>query len=271
MTLHVNAQTHNRGTVMIQEVLITPLIAAKWLSKNPSNRPLRPVLVKQYADDISAGKWQQNGETIKKSEDDELLDGQHRLHAIVRAQVPVKMLVVTGLSRNSFQTIDTGMRRTVAQLLTISGKPNAAVLGAIGRWLILLENKSDQQRPVSSQAIFDAIQRHPLSAHFASRHTDARIKALLVSASQAVMVLAAEKYGQEIPDSFLDAFMSGEGLRKGDPVFELRERLIQNASRVAKLNTNTVVAITIKAVRAYATQRTIGVLRWSPNEEWPSI
>lgn len=86
-----------------------------------------------------------------------------------------------------------------------------------------------------------------------------------------VMVLASEKYGQQIVDDFMNAFGSGEGLKKADPVYELRERLIANSTRVAKLTLQTVVAITVKAVRAYAQSKTVGVLRWSPNEEFPEI
>lgn len=259
---------------MIQELIITPSVAQDFLARNTTNRPLRQGLVSTYAADMLKGNWQHNGETIKTSVTGNLLDGQHRLHAIIKANIPVKMLVVTSLPEDSFRTIDTGMRRTAGQILGLSGKHNAAIQASIGRWLVFLESKGTAnicRTAVTTQQIFDTLERHPLAAHFASRHSEKGIRSLLASATGAVMVLAAEKYGQDVVDSFLDQFSLGESLKKGDPVYELRERMIQNASRVAKLTTASIVAITIKAMRAYAAQKTIGLLRWSPNEEWPEI
>ena len=83
--------------------------------------------------------------------------------------------------------------------------------------------------------------------------------------------MAAEKYGREIVDDFMVRFESGEALKKSDPVYELRERLISSKSRISRMHIDVVVAIAIKAVRAYAAGKTIGVLRWSPAEEWPSF
>lgn len=261
-------------SISVQEINITPALASSWLARNKRNRPLRSGLVNTYASDIAAGKWQQNGETIKQAASGDLLDGQHRLHAIIKAAVPVRMMVVSGLADDTFHTIDTGMKRSAAQLVALSGRHNAAIQAAVARWLVMLDNHKPRvmaKSQTTSQEIFDALERYPLIPHFSARQTEKGTRSLLPSASQAVMVLAAEKYSQLIPDSFLDAFSSGEGLKKGDPVFELRERLIQNSARVAKLTTQTIVAITIKSLKAYATQRMVGVLRWSPNEEWPEL
>lgn len=253
-------------------VLVTPKLAQEWLAKNEGNRPLRPPVVQLYATDMAAGKWQMNGETIKLAVSGRVLDGQHRLQAIVKTGVSVQMLVVFDLPEDSFQTIDTGMRRSMAHILGFSGVQNCGVLASIGRWIAILGHGSEYTRNnVSSQTVLDMIQQHPLSHHYATKFTNSAIKALLPSACGAVMTLAAEKYGQDVIDLFLSNFASGEGLKSGDPVFELRERMIQNRARVAKLQTPTVVALTIKAVRAYASQRQVGLLRWAPSEEWPTL
>jgi len=260
------------STHKIQEMTITPQLAASWLAMEGKNRKMNIGLVNVYVRDMLADQWQLNGETIKRAVDGTLLDGQHRLHAIVRAGISVRMMVVSGLDADSFKTIDTGMRRTTAHLAGIAGMKNAATQASIGRWLVLLtDSASATRRSVTSQQVFDALEQHPLAGHFAMRNCEKRIKRLMPSACSAVMVLAAEKYGVEVPDSFMSAFSSGENMNRGDPAFELRERLIQNAARVAKLTTNTIVALTIKAVRAYATQRSVGVLRHSPGEGWPEL
>lgn len=255
--------------------IITPTMAAEWIKLNTINRPLNHGKIADYACDMKNGKWQYNGETIKISCDNRILDGQHRLLAIIRADVPIKILVVRGLAADSFKTIDTGMRRSAAQILGLSGKKHSTIQAAIGRWIILIETKTNDvssRKSVTTQEIFDVLVRHPMVPHFASTISSNRsIRGLLPSASGAAVVLAAEKYGQDIVENFLAEFSDGQGLKKGDPAYELRERMIQNSSRVAKLTTSTIVAITIKALRAYATNKTIGVLRWSTNEEWPEV
>jgi hypothetical protein len=97
------------------------------------------------------------------------------------------------------------------------------------------------------------------------------LRRLMPSAVGAIFVLAAEKYGEEQPRLFLDRFERGEGLTKGDPVYELRERLISNASRLARLDTVVLFAITVKAVNAFVHNRQVGLLRWTPNETFPTI
>jgi hypothetical protein len=264
----------NGDLLVIQEMLITPATATQWLSSNHQNRPLRKSVVSAYASDMTAGRWQQNGETIKRSIDGKLLDGQHRLHAIARSGVAVKMLVIDGLPEDSFHTIDTGMRRSNAQLVGLAGHNNSTTQASMARWVVLMETSQPKQMgkgAATAQQVFEALERHPLIAHFAQRHTHKGIRAFIPGAAISVLVLAAEKHGQALADDFLTSFKSGEGLKKGDPVYELRERLIANSSRVAKLTTATIVAITIKAVRAYAAQRTLGTLRWTPNEDWPTL
>jgi hypothetical protein len=263
---------HETEASVVQEILITPALAQKWLIENRNNRPLRASIVTLYAEDILHDRWQNNGETIKFSKTGELLDGQHRLAAIIKAQKPIVALVVRGLEPVSFHSIDTGMRRTAAQIVSLSGYSNSSALASAARWICKLEEGTSINRwAVTSQVILAAIQKHPLLHHFASRHSEKAIRSLMPSACHAVMTLAAEKYGQEMVDAFLDSFSSGENLKRTDPVYELRERLIANTSRVAKLGVETLVAISIKAVRAFATSKTVGVLRWSSNEEWPQL
>jgi hypothetical protein len=259
--------------ISAQEQVITPAMAANWLAKNTINRNLYPALVKTYAEDMELDRWQNNGETIKFSEEGTLLDGQHRLHAIVKVNKSVRMVVARGVAIESFRSIDTGMRRSNAQILAMDGVTSSAIVASACRWIVMLENNRtySHKNSVTTAQVFDALQRHPVVSHFATRHHEKGSKSLLPSASLAVLVLASHKYGLEIVNDFLDAFASGVGLKKGDPAYELRERMIANSCRVAKLNTQTIVAMTVKAVRAHCQSKIVGVLRWTPNEEFPQV
>lgn len=63
---------------------ITPELAADLLSRNMKNRPVSQQRVRKYMAAMVAGKWLLNGEAIKISIDGRLIDGQHRLKAIIQ-------------------------------------------------------------------------------------------------------------------------------------------------------------------------------------------
>lgn len=112
-------------------MLITPAIARAFLANNHHNRPIKRHRVRQYAADIKAGRWEENGETIKIAKDGSVLDGQHRLLAIVQSDTPARMLVVQGLPRSVFATIDQGVLRNTGDLMAVSGHANGSTLGAV--------------------------------------------------------------------------------------------------------------------------------------------
>lgn len=104
---------------VVECVLITPEIAKELLKTNHNNRACREYVVEKYKNAILNDEWQFNGETIKLSKSGVLLDGQHRLHAIVEANKPVKMLLARNLDDNVFNTIDVGFSRHPGDILTV--------------------------------------------------------------------------------------------------------------------------------------------------------
>jgi hypothetical protein len=92
---------------------VTPEKAADWLTSdiNRDNRLLRDHFVNYLAQEILRGKWQTTHQGLAFSEDGRLLDGQHRLTAIVRSGKAVDILVTTGLPNETYQVIDCGLKR----------------------------------------------------------------------------------------------------------------------------------------------------------------
>ncbi|MFF0139696.1 hypothetical protein ACFYRN_24985 [Streptomyces sp. NPDC005227] len=112
---------------------VTPALARKWLRNNTHNRTVRDRAIDDYARDMVAGHWSLNGEALKFSREGAVLDGQHRLHAVVAADVTVPMMVVVGLDPTAQETMDTGRKRTTGDLMGLRGETNAHVLAAILR------------------------------------------------------------------------------------------------------------------------------------------
>lgn len=103
-----------------REVNITPEMAKDYLKHNRVNRTWNRARSVQYAEDMKAGRWELNAETIKFYEDGSLADGRHRLEAIIIANVPVRIDVTTGVA-NNVSVQDRGRNRSVADVMQLKG------------------------------------------------------------------------------------------------------------------------------------------------------
>lgn len=100
---------------------VTPSMAEKMLEKNVMNRALSDRKATNYAQMIKDGHWSLTHQGVAFYDDGTLADGQHRLLGIVRAGVPVKMLVVQGLKKEQSIHIDTHRPRSKMDGIKISG------------------------------------------------------------------------------------------------------------------------------------------------------
>lgn len=114
----------------IEMTTITPPMASIMLQNNTENRKLDNRHVQFLADQILSGKWQNNGQTIVIADDGTLMDGQHRLSAIVKANKPTKLGLCTGAPKSAMSTIDNGKLRSTTDILTMNGWPNASLVAS---------------------------------------------------------------------------------------------------------------------------------------------
>lgn len=88
---------------------VTPSMAKNFLKGNTSNRNLRSHKVTYFANIIREGRWQTTNQGIGFNCIGTLIDGQHRLHGIVEAGIPVWVNVTQGISPEAITAIDSGM------------------------------------------------------------------------------------------------------------------------------------------------------------------
>lgn len=118
---------------------VTPAMAEMWLQHNFNNRPVSLDTVRAYAREMKRGKWLPVHQGIAFNARDELIDGQHRLMAVVLSKTPVKMMVtfgmpskVQGTRMTGMDVVDRGKTRTVADQLKIQhGITGGSVLAMI--------------------------------------------------------------------------------------------------------------------------------------------
>lgn len=255
----------------IRLVTITPDMAGVLLLRNAKNRPLNDSAVSVYADALKRGEWRVNGETIKFSTSGRLLDGQHRLKAIVVSGVPLTTYIAENLAEEVFDTLDQGKRRSAADVLTMAGEKDAARLGAAARAYLMLTHQATNKSRVTAaqcaQLLRDVPQLRYWVAVYAARPT---LTKLIPSCIAAVAALVAEKHGQETVEKFLDQVNSGIGLVQGDPALLLREKFInREVGRQFKLDYT--MALCIKAFNAYTQKRKIAILRLKADESFPEV
>lgn len=123
-------------------VTVTPEYAAEMLDSSPGNRAIRGQVVQSYARDMEAGRWLKTGESIKVAANGELLDGHHRLTALIGAGLPQRMLIVRDLDPLTRAVIDTGLNRTGGDALRMAGLGGSSpyALAAAARLLFLWEH-----------------------------------------------------------------------------------------------------------------------------------
>ena len=108
---------------MVSAVMtVTPEMARDWLKLNlPNNRAIQMSRVDAYVRSIRNGEWQLTPEGIMFDSDGNLMDGQHRLSAIAQAGKPVKMVVWTNVPLEAMEVVNTGVARSIADILTVTG------------------------------------------------------------------------------------------------------------------------------------------------------
>ena len=134
----------------IKKQFVTPAHAAKWLEGNTHNRKLRQSVVERYARDMKAGRWQLTHEAIAFDQDNCLIDGQHRLWAIIEANTPAWLMVAYGVRAESRGVINGGLVRSTTDQLRLGHNLDVTpVEVAIAKRLI----RADKASITSSEAL----------------------------------------------------------------------------------------------------------------------
>lgn len=251
-------------------VTVTPEVASVWLDQNTNNRPLNKKRVTNLANVISRGEWEFNGDSIRFSESGVLLDGQHRLAAIVEADEPIQTLVVTGLKDSVFDVIDRGATRTVGDILSVRGEKNCNALAAATRlyytWAMTGNpfHGSPEKAPTARQieATLDAnpgLRRsvqNTLSSSWIRKNLTARIGAFCF------FVFEQSDLSDSL-ESFYDVLDTGAATRKRDPAIVLRDMIMEDrsAANKRKMADKYKCALIFKAFKKHAAGDEVRFLR----------
>jgi hypothetical protein len=205
------------GEAVMQD--ITPALALALLRRNQNNRTVTPYMVESFRRDMVAGAWRVNNQGIGLGRDGGLYDGQHRLLAVVAAEVTVRMLVVRCLDESSRATIDMGRARRVGDVLRMFDGEESGT--RVVTWVRALELVHGRKIVVmSTHATRAEVRRYRRSIDWMLANGPRNRpynRALIVAA----LLYAHHVLGETI-EPFIEGYARGAGLAPGSPALVLR-------------------------------------------------
>lgn len=247
---------------------VTPAMAEVWLGKNPLNRNVRLNRVEEYAADMEAGDWKVNGESIILDADGNLIDGQHRLLAILFAGKSIQSLVVEGVETTAKSTIDTGMKRSLADVLKMQGENNVHSLAAAVTMAFRWEHGGLRDHtPATRAQALNWLEENPAIRDALKLAAPITIKPLRMPPSIAAPLLFFAESVSTFEDvaTFVEQVATGLGVTEDDGSYRLRMYLLNSASEnnyTGSTRGFVKLALAVKAWNAYIDGTPVKVLRW---------
>lgn len=258
---------------------ITPAKAQEYLNKSGGNRNISKVVVDSYALTMKQGKWLLNGEPIVFDVDDILLNGHHRLHAIIKAGVAIKTFVTRGVEHDSYTTFDCGRHRTVGQLIGMQGIANYNTVAAsittsfkLANNMVVGENHGlDKGRGRTNSMMIEMFNQDRdlyVSCGLFAVEMRNRCSILECSIIGGVTHFLVRHcgYNIEFVKGFFRSVCSLDTCEI--PILDLlRKRLIENKTTLRKTPRSVIVALLIKTWNFYVTGTTRKVLAFDATKE----
>lgn len=220
--------------IATKEMNVTPIQATKWLEGNVHNRNVRDSVVSRYARDMKAGAWRltHQGIAFDKSEPDPgktLVDGQHRLFAIVEADVPVRLLVSFGVPMDAQGVIDDNLQRTMVDTMKLAhGRDDITNMHVAIAKRLLGNTKLGK---FSRNEIVDALAQHDKAIAFAVSAFPRVVRGITTAPVLSVVTRAFYTVDREQLGRFSEALLSGiiDDKNGEQPILMLRNWLLEKA------------------------------------------
>jgi hypothetical protein len=252
-------------------VQMTPAWAEELLRANTDNRNLRrKSVVAQYAGAMCRGEWVLSNDAITVREDGVLGNGQHRLHAVVQSGITISVILIEGLPVSTQDVIDTGAKRTAADLLSRRGEPHASVLAAVLRQLWIYRTTGEFGHHTAVQAthsqLLEILEREPAIREAALESERIRKGGVPIPGSiTGALYHVFSSVDPEEAQVFWERFRTGANLAETDAIFALRRQLIASkAGQTKHMNTRWAAALTIIAFNYWREGHRVKLLKWNP-------
>ena len=223
------------ASVTVDFESVGPTVAQRYLDANMLNRPVRKKWVRELADRMRNGDWGLSHQGVCFDEDGNLIDGQHRLLAVIKSGATIRSMVGRGFPRNSRYRIDAGARRSARDFYVISGgKASHSGVPAIARVALMGLSSSATQDKINHHSILRFLKDHDdVVIDYLKLATLPNVRATYHSGWVGAFVVASILYGRDRIDPMMDR-LSEAAFDVGDPMRALFLWCIRNKSRKSK-------------------------------------
>ena len=261
------------------------------IGKAGTNRPqvtgsvadlLRDILGADYAKSrgmTHLADWQFNHQGIAFDVDGKLIDGQHRLEAIVRADkidpgIQVPIMITWNLPPASNEKIDLARRRNTGTFLAMEGFASSPRLNTILKNIWLYET-TNFDAPISGAhwnqipnlaTVRATLAEHPLAKDACA--IGGQLQSILTaSAAGAGWTICSERYPEAMNMEFVAGLKSGASLAEGDPRLAVRNWAMNRKMLHKRAVPFVHLAIYFKAFRAFRLGQSIDTVSFKPTSE----
>jgi hypothetical protein len=237
---------------------ISPAKAGQYLEHNESNRKLSRTIVQTYAAEMQRGEWLMNAEAIKFDWNGRLVDGQHRLRAVIVSGRTLEFLVARNLDPCCFKTIDTGKIRNSADIMSLHGVAYPSAVATAYRLLWTYISRDKSKRRISNTQLIKFMGKHPDLALFAPEvmKRPLYVGPVLVQGTQIFAFYVMSRISEQRARLFFQC-LARERADAPQQVAALRHRLIQLGSEVLPPTPTVKRAMLIHAWNHYIAERRI--------------
>lgn len=257
----------------ISKTLITPSMAKALLEKNISNRKVRELKVKQYAEEMLSGNWKSDTfEFIKISKTGKLIDGQHRLMAIIKAGIELPMQVAYNVPDDVKSVLDTGINRSTSDVFRIDGIKNATSLPPIIKTYNRFKNEKNSRNSVNYLTNMESLDEYYSNPEFwqmvfkKSKQWYEKF-AMVISHS---LIGGFYAYTYSIDENEAELFfdqLCGNVIVTNNTINLLRNTLIKDRVSTKKLPKEVIHIYLIKTWNAFRLNKELKILKWNPESE----
>lgn len=208
-------------------VTLTPEAAAELLRRNTRNRRISETVITKYTAEMQAGEWRLIPAGIGFDENGVLVDGQHRLSAIVRSGQAAPILLVTGLPAASQEKVDRQRKRTLFDALYLAGHATCRQEVEIATCLTRRTLRSESGAVPTDFAVKQTLDCHreSIRAVLKVMMPKKKVRGLCQASFLAASVLYHELDAEKCAE-FLEGVRTGVMLTEDHPAMRLRRFLL---------------------------------------------
>lgn len=260
--------------------LITPELAACLLQNNACIKKVNTEELKKIKKDLIAGNFKFNGATISLNEKGQLIDGQLRLLACAETGISFKSLIVYGLSSQEQYVKDTGKSRNIIQLMTKKGYKNSKALYycTLILYKILKSNNEtideSYEFDVTNTEVFHIIELFPKLIDSVNLIMKNKNKYLTTEIYQLIILDYLCRIVDNTPmiaDKFLKILSNEEPTESTNPVFILRNILMNSIISKKNLSKRKQLGLLIQSYNLFKQNKNCLRLKWNKSNKMPLI